>query len=151
VSYVLRILEVVLGPVSSLYVCRPLLNADEVRAWMRQVGFPVSIPDMHVTIVHSTTPMSWTSVSPQLDAIRVTGGKRTIEEFGDEATVLTFASNLLQDRWQQFIDAGASFDWDSYRPHVTLTDEDASSLLHIEPYKGDLFFGPEVYQEIDDE
>ena len=138
--------------VSTLYVCRPLLNQDEVRSWMRQVGFPVSIPDMHVTIVFSKKKMDWTAVPPQLDSIRVSedGDLRTIERFGDEAIVLTFMSDDLQERWQEFIDAGASFDYDQYRPHITLTDEKVSkSLLKTEPYRGDLHFGPEVYQEID--
>ena len=69
--------------------------------------------------------------------------------FGEGATVLAFASNALQDRWQRFMDAGASFDHDSYRPHVTLTYEDASAVLHTKPFTGDLYFGPEVYEAVD--
>jgi uncharacterized protein len=136
--------------VSSLYCFRPLLNADELRAWMREKGFPTPVPDMHATIIYSRSPVSWKATPPVLNCLRVNGGERSIKQFGEGATVLTFTSSQLQDRWQQFMDAGASFDYDQYKPHVTLTYE--SILPHelpSEPFLGDLYFGPEVYQELE--
>jgi hypothetical protein len=135
---------------ASLYCCRPLLNAEELQAWMRQNGFPSPSPDMHVTICYSTTPISWEAIPPKTDILRVTGGNQSIQQFDGGATVLSFESAVLHDRWQQFRAAGASFDYHQYVPHITLTyDELSPSLLRCEPYRGVLIFGPEVYQEIE--
>jgi hypothetical protein len=135
---------------ASLYCFRPLLNADELQAWMRQNEFPVPSPDMHVTVCYSKTPVSWEDIPRKTDTLRVTSGDRSIKQFDGGATVLSFTSGILHDRWQQFMAAGTSFDYDQYRPHVTLTYEEVSPYnLRCEPYRGALFFGPEAYREVD--
>jgi hypothetical protein len=117
---------------------------------MRENKFPVPSSDMHVTICYSKTPVSWEAIPPKTDTLRVVGGDRSIKQFDDNATVLSFTSGVLYNRWQQFMDVGTSFDHDEYRPHVTLTYEEVSpDLLHCEPYRGVLIFGPETYREVD--
>lgn len=49
----------------TLYVCRKLLNADEVLAWARSQGFKdlLSADDLHVTIAYSRTRIDWMQIS----------------------------------------------------------------------------------------
>lgn len=136
----------------TLYVHRPLLNADELIAWAKEQGFKTALPasDMHVTLAFSKTPMQW----PEADKIEFSfeNGERRLAKFGDEGdvVVLQFESGTLKYRWQQFKDAGASWDYPEFHPHVTITYEIGDvDLAKVEPYQGRLLFGPEVFAEID--
>lgn len=134
---------------SSLYVSRPLLNAGEVAEhFARQGLLSVLAPaDMHVTIVYSKQTMDWNSVSPAPETLVVPpGGKRAVERFGDsgEALVMRFDSPALTDRWQEYRQAGASHDFNGYKPHVTITYKaDGVDANNILPFAGALHFGPE--------
>ena len=135
----------------TLYVSRPLENAAEFRAWAKSQGFKSVTPakDLHVTIAYSKTPIVWESTEDSFDSETVpAGGPRAVEKLGD-AVVLRFQSKDLTKRWKQFKDAGASWDHDSYKPHISITyDVDGIDLDEIEPYTGPLEFGPEVFDEV---
>jgi hypothetical protein len=137
------------GPMT-LYVNRPLLNAADVIAWARAAGFAKTLPadDMHVTVAFSKTPLAW----PESEDAPVVaeGGDRSVERLGDEgAVLLRFESEALAGRWREFKDAGASWDHPGYKPHVTFTiGADDVDLSWIEPYAGELRFGPEMFDEI---
>ena len=48
--------------------------------------------------------------------------------------------------------AGASWDYPGYKPHVTITYKGPSpSLSDIKSYDGDLIFGPERFQEVEED
>jgi 2'-5' RNA ligase len=65
------------------------------------------------------------------------------------AVVLRFESPALAERWQEFKDAGASWDHDAYRPHVTITyDAGDVDLSKVKPYDGLLEFDGEVFGEV---
>lgn len=130
----------------TLYVCRPLLNADDLRAWAAAQGFKTTLPDMHVTIAYSREKTTW-DVGRATNRLRITGGERLIEKLGD-AIVLRFASSKLQDRWRQIRKAGASWDYPGYKPHVSIT-EGKVDVDGIKPYRGPLIFGPERFEEIE--
>jgi len=75
-------------------------------------------------------------------------GRRLIQ-LGD-AIVLTFDSPELQQRWEQFRSGGASWDHHGYFPHVTISYfQPKVPLINIQPYKGPLTFGPEVFKILD--
>jgi hypothetical protein len=61
--------------------------------------------------------------------------------------MLHFDSKELTQRWQQICDAGASWDYSEYQPHVTIS-YNATNVGDIEPYTGQLVFGPERFAEI---
>lgn len=140
----------------TLYVHRKLRDGSALREWALQQGFKTTLPrdDMHVTIAFSKTPVDWSKLSPQKDVLRHDmpegTGERTLEQLGAEgAVVLRFESPWLQERWQEFRDAGASWDHDAYRPHVTITyDAGDVDLSKVKPYDGVLEFDPEVFQEV---
>ena len=82
--------------------------------------------------------------------VSIGGGARTVEPLGDKgAVVLKFTSPELQARWKQYRDAGASWDYDSYTPHVTLTYDGAGvDLSKVEPYTGPIDLGPEKQEPL---
>lgn len=141
-----------------LYVYRKLLNAAEVRAWAKSQGFATALPpdDMHVTVVYSKASVDWFKLGePYTEnedgglVVRA-GGPRSVEQFGDRAVVLQFASAPLAWRHQDAERAGASYDYDEYLPHVTITYEAPADMqiANIVPYKGELRFGPEIFEPI---
>lgn len=148
----------------TLYVNRPLKNAAAVIAWAHSAGFKKTLPadDMHVTIAFSRTPVDWMktgshyNIAPDGKAIAdltvPAGGARVLERFGEakDAVVLLFNSSRLSWRHEDIKAAGASWDWLDYQPHITITYDGADvDLSKIEPYKGELVFGPEEFAEID--
>ena len=73
---------------------------------------------------------------------------RRIEAFRDDAIVLTFESGVLENRGRQaWKSSGWKTDWPS-QLHVTLTYADNPKLLALEPYSGELVFGPEVLKAL---
>jgi len=76
--------------------------------------------------------------------------RRSVVSLGEEgAVVLKFKSDEITKCWQRLIDAGASWDYPSYQPHVTLTYKvQGVDLDKIKPYSGELIFGSEVFRKI---
>lgn len=147
--------------VAQIYVFRPLLNADELIAWAKSQGFASLVPgsEMHVTITYSRRPVNWMKMggywSWTADNDRHTvppGGPRLVEAIGSEGAVaLFFFSGHLDQRNREMRDAGASWDYDAYLPHVTLTyDSGDLDLSTVEPYRGELRFGPETFEPLMD-
>lgn len=142
------------GSPKTLYVCRSLLDSYDFIDWAKNVGFNtvMSPNQLHVTVAFSKQPIDWSKLTPERTSIvvNVVDG-RSIERLGpDGAVVLRFASPELTQRWRQICDAGASWDFDDYKPHVTITfDAGDMPLDSIRPYQGQLLFGPEVFEEID--
>lgn len=138
--------------VSSLYISRKVLNADEVLHWAREQGFEnlLDADELHVTQAYSRQPLEWFDVDQSWDEkVEIpAGGPRSIEQFG-RAVVLRFASRSLQWRFEELKQAGASWDWADYRPHVTLSYE-GTAPTGAKPYQGRLILGPEIFEEIDD-
>lgn len=138
----------------TLYVNRPLALTNELIQWAKDQGFPSSLPaeELHVTICYSKAPVDWDKfVGPSddggYDTVVASGGKREVKRFGD-AIVLTFESVELQTRHQEFLDGGASFDFDSYKPHITISYDPDFDISGVEPFSGDLEFGLEIWQQI---
>lgn len=136
----------------TLYVHRPVLNAEEIIAWAKEQGFKTTLPadDLHVTIAYSRTPVDWFKVGEAWsEEVKVTkGGPRAMEAFGD-AKVLLFSSHHLHWRHKEMTDAGASWDHPEYQPHITISyADDAPALEDVEPFKGQIVLGPEVFSEI---
>lgn len=147
----------------TLYVQRKLLNAKAVIAWAKSQGFETTLgaDEMHVTVVYSKEPVDWMSFGQawgedQNGHVRIPpGGARMLDLFGGlkDAVVLLFNSSDLAWRHQSMIQAGASSDYDNYQPHVTITYSAPADLdlSKIEPYRGELIFGPEIFENTNDD
>ena len=145
----------------SLYVQRKLLNAADLVAWARAQGFSETLKpeDMHVTVLYSRNPVDWMEMGQSWQTedngnLRIApGGARIVEPLGDKgAVVLLFNSSHLAWRHEEMVRAGASHDYDQYQPHVTITYSGApADLASVEPYRGELLFGPEIFEELDED
>jgi uncharacterized protein len=78
------------------------------------------------------------------------GGARIVEPLGDKgAVVLLFSASELSWRHEEIKRAGASFDYDQYQPHITISyDAGDLDLSTVEPYRGQIVLGPEIFEEV---
>lgn len=138
----------------TLYVQRKLYNPQPFIDWAKSQGFPsvLAPEELHVTIVYSKAPVSWDALPPDESPCHSFGGIREIIPLGSEgAVVLKFPSKDLADRHQQWAEAGASWDYESYQSHVTISYDAASvDLSKVKPYTGVLEFGPEIYEPLEE-
>jgi hypothetical protein len=136
-----------------LYVARDVLNGEDIVAWAKSQGFEKTLipDDIHVTVCFSKEPVDWSETGDSFDHLQSEGSEgRSIEQFNGGAVVLRFELKELSDRWQELRDQGASWDFDEYHPHVTLTyDAGDLDLSKIEPYDGLIKLGPEKFKELD--
>ena len=138
--------------VAPMYVSRRVKNADDIIAWAESVGFKniLSPEDMHVTVAFSRTAVDWNSFTPEQATISNTKGGRELKHLGD-AHVLVLESKLLQKEWQTFIDGGATWEYDDYIAHVSITYEvdETLDLSKIEPYSGVVVLGKQVIEDLE--
>ncbi|MGB1561562.1 MAG: anti-CBASS protein Acb1 family protein [Sinimarinibacterium flocculans] len=139
-----------------LYVNRKVLNADDIREWARAQGFDSVLDDLHVTIAFSRDPVDWMKAgetwSQRSDGTLeiAPGGARLIEKLGEGAIALLFSSAELSYRHMQIREAGASWDWPEYQPHITVTYAPGDvDLSKVQPYRGRILLGPEIFEELD--
>lgn len=146
---------VVKGEPRPLYVHRKLLNGQDLVDWAKLHGFEVTMEasDMHTTVAYSKEAFKWPAVDQHTPSLTVTGGNRVVKPLGDGgAVVLTFESQQLEGDWQDILDAGASWDYEGYTPHVTITWKDPGfDVSQLKPYDGPLLFGPEVFEDLNDD
>jgi hypothetical protein len=144
-------------PKRTLYVHRRLLNADELIGWAHGEGFKKTLParDMHVTVAFSRGKVLWSDMEHIPGRVRIKAGStgRKVQRLGDKgAIVLRFRSALLTYRWKEFRDIGCSWDWEGYKPHVTLSYQgDGVRLRGVMPYEGELLFGREEFSEVEED
>ncbi|MBD9519297.1 DUF1073 domain-containing protein [Ensifer sp. ENS02] len=144
----------------TLYVRRDVLNAAEITAWAKAQGFETVQDGLHVTIIHTRTPLDWIQVgqagewsSDEDGEMTIApGGPRLMERFG-EAVVLQFASSRLTWRHEDIKRLGAETDYPDYQPHVTITWNlpAGMDLSKVDPYRGKIRLGPEQFEEVNDD
>lgn len=137
-----------------LYVMRRVLNRAELQSWATEQGIGELQSDLHVTIAASRQPVDWMAAQedwPDNDKGEIIvkpGGPRLVEPLGSKTAVLLFASSHLSYRHERIKQAGASWDFPEFQPHVSLTEEPVD-LSAVEPYRGKIVLGPEVFEEFD--
>jgi len=140
-----------------LYVSRKLLpaSAKALLKWAEEQGFKDldAASELHCTILYSKTPVDWFDMGDDWggsdEVVVGTGGPRAVKEFNDGAIVLRFANPVFKYRHESMIERGATSDHPEYKPHVTFA-HDASDvdLDTLEPFTGELRFGPEIFEPI---
>ena len=136
----------------SLYTHRPLLNHDEFEAWAKEQGFESVSQDTHATVAYSKQPVDWNRLPRHQESVIATEGDRKVAPLGDKgAIVLHFESPDLHRDHHDIRAIGASWDWDTFKPHVTITYEGHKDLDKVQPYTGPLKFGPEVHDVVNED
>lgn len=149
----------------TLFIQRKVVNVTDIIEWAKSQGFPATVPpeEMHVTVCHSRTPVDWikmgqaTGQDGRGNLIIPPGGARLVERLGPSAVVLLFTSAELSYRHEEVRRQGALFDYDYYQPHITIhnisedsVNEGVFDFSSIQPYKGEIILGPEIFEEIND-
>lgn len=144
-----------LKAVQTLYVHRPVMNADEIHNWFKSQGFPTVLPpeEMHVTIAFSKTPFETSGLAPLTDtivapAVKAYDSHRFIVGLGEnhEVAVQRFECAQLGARWREFLDVGASWDWPNFQPHLSISWAPPDGFeTTTKPWLGQIVFGPEVF------
>lgn len=142
----------------SLYVSRKVQNVADLVAWAESQGLTLDDPDgLHVTLAYSRMPVDWMAVTTAWnqdangELTIEPGGPRVLDAFGQDGSylVLLFRSESLRARHADILEAGASWDWDEYQPHITLKNNHAGPVpATIAPYSGRIVLGPEIFEEI---
>jgi phage-related protein (TIGR01555 family) len=136
----------------TLYVRRDVINKADLVKWAKAQGLDDILPDLHVTIAYSRTPVDWftvgTSWSDKLDI--AAGGPRQMAALGPEGEYLAllFTANELVWRNREIREAGASWDWPEYQPHISIQIGGEIDLDQVEPYQGSIVLGPEIFEEV---
>lgn len=140
----------------SLYISRPVVNQDEIKRWAKSQGFTSTTDDMHVTIAMTWTeldwmklPATWMGGDKDGEMTVQPGGARIVEPLGAKgAVVLLFGSSELSWRHGDLKQSGATWDFEDYQPHITLTYEGVGMDLNkVDPYRGKIVLGPEIWTE----
>ena len=141
----------------TLYVHRKLLNAQAVVDHYKDQGVETTLlaDDMHVTITFSREPVDWMKMGQAWEAkLEVPeGGPRMMDRFGEggAAFVLLFSSSELEWRHEAMMERGATWDHPEYQPHITISYDFDGDADDIEPYRGKLVFGPEIFAEVNED
>lgn len=144
--------EVIDAKPRTLYVSRKVTNVSEIVAWAKKQGFTDISDDLHVTIAYSMQPVDWFSVGQSWSSkLEIpAGGPRQMEKLGptgEYAALLITASELVW-RHKEIVEAGASWDWPDYQPHISIQVGGDVDLSKVEPYQGRIVLGPEIFEEI---
>ena len=143
----------------TLYVRRNVVNARDIISWAKSQGFKTTqqAKDLHVTIAFSRVPVDWMAVEPEDwnqneegELVCKPGGPRCVEALGDGgAVVLLFNNTVLCWRHEQIKRAGARWEHSEFNPHITITwDAGDLDLSKVEPYRGEIVLGPEIFEEV---
>jgi len=138
----------------TLYVRRNVENAADIINHFKEQGFETTLQptDLHVTVMYSRAAVMWPEAED--DSLTVRSDKdRIVTPLGDGgAVVQKFYNKSLERRWKELCDGGCSWDHDGYHPHITITWKLGDiDLAKIEPYKGDIVLGPEIFEKLDED
>lgn len=137
-----------------LYVRRDLSPASTtaLKAWATKQGFKDIQTEFHVTICYSRDPVDWMEMDADdwgdNQLVIRKGGPRVVEKLGGVIALL-FASRRLRWRHEEMKARGASWDYEEYQPHITITTNTDVDLSGIDIFQGELTFGEEIFEEID--
>lgn len=128
-----------------LYIKRDVLNDQVIKAFYKALGLDIT-HNLHVTVCYSKEPM----IVPTPDTGKlITMFKGKITHFDENTTVYEFEDPRLTARHKEFTTKyGASYDYDEYRAHVTLS---YTGNVDVPPFPGKLILGSEVIEDINEE
>jgi phage-related protein (TIGR01555 family) len=147
----------------SLYMYRNVLNGSDILKHFASQGLENlrAADDLHVTIMYCREPVDWMKVgadefgSDQKGNLSIkAGGPRLVEQLGgDKVVCQLFVNYDLAYRHRRALDAGCSYDYPEYQPHITVAEAPVNSdiVRELEPWIGPIELGPEIFEEIQED
>lgn len=136
----------------TLYVRRDVINRAEIERWAKSQGFADMVPDLHVTIAYSRTPVDWFNVGTSwAEKLEIgAGGPRQMDRLGDDGRYIALLITAPELVWRnrEIIEKGASWDWPDYQPHISIQIGGDIDLSKVEPYQGKIVLGPEIFEQV---
>lgn len=116
----------------TLYVNRKVKDWSELIKFAndQKIQDIIDKKELHVTVAFSKTKVNWDDFKPDTKDLEINLKNAKVEKLWD-ALVLKFKSKDLEKNWKKYIDGWASWDFDSYNPHISLSyksDQDISKL-----------------------
>lgn len=135
----------------TLYVARRVKNGEDLVALAESLGLVdiIDKDEFHVTIAFSKEEVEWDNFVADTSELEITIEDATIEKLWD-AIVIKFESQELKDAWQKYIDGWASWDYDEYIPHISLTYTGDQEITE-DTFSGVIKLWPETMDEVDEQ
>jgi len=88
-----------------------------------KVPNPVDKDDFHTTITYSRKDLKLKEETKELDVVALASGLDIWDDNGKKILVLLLKSPGLEQRNTYYKNLGATSDYDTYRPHITLSTD----------------------------
>lgn len=136
----------------TLYVSRNVIDGDNLIKFAKDQGIKEIIDqkELHVTVAFSKTKVDWSEFEKDTSDLDISLKNAKLEKLWD-AIVIKFDSDALQKRWKAYTDGGASWDYDDYMPHISLSYNNDQDISKMDNFSWDLTLGGEILAEIDEE
>jgi hypothetical protein len=133
------------------YVARTVKNSDELHSHFKKQGIDIlPTKDLHSTIAYSRKDFPH-----ELDESNISVHPKDIsgfDLFGDNKNVLVmkFNSKELHERHNETIKNGAMYDYDSYKPHITLNYDYTVDISKLEKPNFPIILNNEYQEGLDE-
>lgn len=107
--------------------------------------------EYHTTIIYSRKPIAFKPLG-KMQLVSVDHSTFAWDLFGEEKNtlVLKFQSKFLTQRWQKAMDMGAMYDFDTYKPHVSLSyDASGFDISKLPLPEWNLYISEEKTEQLD--
>lgn len=133
----------------TLYVSRHVQNAKDIIKRAKDNGIKdiISAKEMHLTVAFSKKKVDWSKFTSDDKSVDLQLQNATIEKLGD-AIVISFKSKDLEKWWKKYVDGWASWDFETYTPHISLSYTADQDISNIGKYSGPISLGKEVMAEV---
>lgn len=131
---------------SIIYCYREVVNKEDIGIWLNSLNLiePIDINDLHLTVSYKKDEIL-NDIELDNYMYIVPHNNRKISILGT-TLVLSISSLYLQHRWNYYIENEYHWDYNDYKPHISLSYnyKNYKFLGEIEPFKGDIILGPEI-------
>lgn len=134
------------------YVARKVKNAESLYNHYKNQGVNViPMEELHCTIAYSKKEFKPKLNSKDIEIMYDEDIYPYLEPLGnDGCIVMKFKSKEMTERWQDCIDRGAIYDYESYIPHITIAiDEKDLDLKSIRKPDFNIILSNEYTEELD--
>lgn len=131
---------------SIIYCYREVVNKEDIGIWLNSLNLiePIDINDLHLTVSYKKDEIL-NDIELDNYMYIVPHNNRKINILGT-TLVLSITSIYLQNRWNYYIENEYHWDYNDYKPHISLSYnyKNYKFLGEIEPFDGDIILGPEI-------